>query len=177
MFKCACSRRLHLPFHYHRERERKYRAFAGLRLDANSSAVYLDDALGDCESQASAALLTRDGIVGLLELLKQLCLVGCGNTRAGVVNRYMERAIVRFGLDGHFTGISEFDGIADEVDQHLRQAAAVTVPWRQFGSKLKLERELLIGRQRLQRAADRLGNVLNAVIGEFEHQLSGLDLG
>ena len=31
--------------------------------------------------------------------------------------------------------------------------------------------------ERLQRAADGLGNVLNAVIGEFENELAGLDLG
>ena len=48
---------------------------------------------------------------------------------------------------------------------------------RQFGSKLDLEGELLVGRQWLQRAADGLGNVLNGVIGEFEHELTGLDLG
>src|SRR5215471_7363365 len=48
---------------------------------------------------------------------------------------------------------------------------------RQFGSKLELERELFVGRQRLQRTAHGLGDVLNAVIGKFENQLAGLDLG
>src|SRR6516164_2246491 len=46
----------------------------------------------------------------------------------------------------------------------------------QFRSHLDLEREFLIGCQRLQRAAHRLGNVLDAVIRQFEHQLAGLDL-
>ena len=40
-----------------------------------------------------------------------------------------------------------------------------------------LERELFVGCQRLQRAANRLGNVLNAVIGKFEDKLAGLNLG
>ena len=39
----------------------------------------------------------------------------------------MECAIVRLGLDGHFAGIGELDGVANEIDQHLGQAAAVTV--------------------------------------------------
>ena len=39
----------------------------------------------------------------------------------------MERAIVSFGLDGDFAGIGELDRIADEIDQDLGQAAAVTV--------------------------------------------------
>src|SRR5215471_5025484 len=89
----------------------------------------------------------------------------------------MECAVVCFGFDGDFAGIGELNGVADEIDQDLRQAAAVTVPWRQFAGKLKLECELLVSRERLQRAADSLGDVLNTVIGEFEHELTGLDLG
>src|SRR6516165_4438246 len=89
----------------------------------------------------------------------------------------MERAVVSFGLNGDFASIGELDGVADEIDQNLRQAAAISMTRRQFGSKLELERELLVGRQRLQRAADGLGNVLNAVIGKLENQLAGLDLG
>ena len=68
-------------------------------------------------------------------------------------------------------------GFGDEVNQHLRQAAAVAAARWQFGGHLHLERELLVGRQRLQRAADGLGNVLNGIIGQFEHKLTGLDLG
>ena len=40
-----------------------------------------------------------------------------------------------------------------------------------------LEREFFIGCKRLKRTADGLGNVLNRVIGEFEDELAGLDLG
>src|SRR6516164_9681247 len=89
----------------------------------------------------------------------------------------MERAVISFGLNGDLASIGELDGITDEIDQHLRQAATVTVPWRQFAGKFKLERELLVRCQRLQRAANRLGNVLNTVIGEFKHKLASLDLG
>src|SRR6516164_1067358 len=89
----------------------------------------------------------------------------------------MERAVVRFGLYGDFARIGELNGIADEIDQNLRQAAAVTVARRQVRSQLELERELFVGRQRLKRAADRLGNVLNRVIGQFEDELTGFDLG
>src|SRR5262249_15477392 len=56
-------------------------------------------------------------------------------------------------------------------------AAAVTVARRQVGRKLELERELFVGCQRLQRAANGLGNVLNAVIRKFEFKLTSLDLG
>src|SRR6516164_1538057 len=89
----------------------------------------------------------------------------------------MERAVVSFRLDGDLASIGELDGVADQIDQDLGQAAAVAVPWRQFAGKLKLECELLIGRQRLQRAANSLRNILDAVVGQFEHELAGLDLG
>src|SRR6516164_9403795 len=89
----------------------------------------------------------------------------------------MERAVVRFGLYGDFARIGELNGVADKIDQNLGQATAVTVARRQVRSQLELEGELFVGRQWLKCAADGLGNVLNAVIGEFEHQLTGLDLG
>src|SRR6516225_9298516 len=89
----------------------------------------------------------------------------------------MERAILRIRFDGHFACVGELNRIADEVDQDLRQAPSVAAARRQIGSKLELKRELLVGRQRLQRAANRLGNVLNGIIGQFEHKLACLDLG
>ena len=39
----------------------------------------------------------------------------------------MECAIIRFSLDGHFACIGELDRVADEIDQDLRQTAAVAV--------------------------------------------------
>jgi hypothetical protein len=63
---------------------------ACLRLDPDLAAVHLDDALRYGEPQASAALLLGNGIVGLLELLKQLGLIGRRNAGPGVVDRYME---------------------------------------------------------------------------------------
>src|SRR5215471_12969042 len=126
--------------------------------------MHLDNALRYSQSQAGAAFLARDRIVGLLKLLKQLGLIGSGDARAGVANRYMECAIVRLGLDGDFAGIGELDGVADEIDQDLRQAAAVAVARRQLRSDLDFECELFVGRQRLQRAADSLSNILDAVI-------------
>src|SRR5262249_51991106 len=80
-------------------------------------------------------------------------------------------------FDGDFASIGELDGVADQIDQHLRQAAAVAMTRWQVGSHLNLESELLVGRQWLQRAANGLGDVLDRIIGEFEYELPGLDLG
>src|SRR5262249_46826736 len=52
-------------------------------------------------------------------------------------------------------------------------------PWPggKSGASSSLNASLFVGRQRLQCAADGLGDVLNAVIGKLENQLAGLDLG
>jgi hypothetical protein len=76
-----------LPLDDNRKRESKSRASARLRLDPDLAAMHLDDALRYGEPQAGAALLTGDGIVGLLELLKQLGLIGSGYAGAGVTDR------------------------------------------------------------------------------------------
>src|SRR5215472_9549578 len=46
-----------------------------------------------------------------------------------------------------------------------------------MGSYLHFEPELLVGSQRLKRAANGLRDILNGIIGEFEDELAGLDLG
>src|SRR6516164_8632834 len=88
----------------------------------------------------------------------------------------MKRPVVRFGLDGNFARISELDGVANKIDQNLSQSSAVTMAWWQFRGHLDFEGQLFVSRQRLQRAANGLGNVLNAVIRKFEFELTGLDL-
>jgi hypothetical protein len=139
--------------------------------------VHLDNPLRYCQSQSGTPLLAGDGVVRLLELLKQLGLIGGGDARTGIANRDIERSVVRFGLDDHFAGVGELDGVADQIDQHLRQAPAVAVPRWQFRGQIELEREFLVDRQRLERAADGLSNILNRIGGEFECELAGLDLG
>src|SRR6516164_11301176 len=92
----ASSCGLNLPLNDDRQRERKSRALARLRLDPNPSAVHLNDALRYGKPQASATLLAGDRIVGLLELLKQIGLIGDGDAGAGVADRYIECAVIRF---------------------------------------------------------------------------------
>src|SRR5215470_5009362 len=110
--------------------DRKRRTLARLR---HGGRIWVES-LRYGESQAGAALLAGDGVVGLLKLLKQLGLVGCGDARASIADRHMERAIVRFSLDGNFAGIGELNRVADEIDQDLGQAAAVTVARAQLRS-------------------------------------------
>ena len=121
--------------------------------------------------------LLGDRIVGLLELLEQLGLVGRRNARAGVAHRNVERAVGGGDLDRHFAGIGELDRVADQIEQNLRQAALVAAARRQVGRHIDLEGELLLRRQRLDRAVDVLDDILERVVGERKRELAGLDLG
>src|SRR5262245_15882142 len=89
----------------------------------------------------------------------------------------MKRAVVCLSPNSHLAGVRELDGVANEIDQDLRQTPSVTAARGQLRCHLDFECELFVGCQRLKRAADSLSNVLNGVIGQFEHQLPGLDLG
>ena len=40
---------------------------------------------------------------------------------AGVAHRQLERTVVGVSLDRHLAGVRELDGVADEVEQDLRQ--------------------------------------------------------
>ena len=72
--------------------------------------------------------------------------------------------------------IGELDRVADEIEQHLGEAALVAVRRRQVGRHLDLERELLLGGERLDRAEHAVHHVLDRIVGERERELAGLDL-
>src|SRR5215472_16691031 len=84
----SCS--LHLSLDDDRKRECKSRALAGPRLHPNLAAMHLDDALRYSEPQAGATFLARDRIVGLLKLLKQLGLIGGGDTGSRIPHRHLK---------------------------------------------------------------------------------------
>jgi hypothetical protein len=88
---------LHLLLNVHRQCECEGRTVARLRLHPDSASVHFDNALA--EPKAGAALLARDRVVGLLELLKQLGLIGCLRTRraAGVVLQYSSDRHASYG--------------------------------------------------------------------------------
>ena len=47
------------------------------------------------------------------------------------MNGNVERAVSRCGLDCHLAGVGELDGVSDEVEKDLRQAAFVAMACRQ----------------------------------------------
>src|SRR5262249_11790119 len=93
--------------------------FAGRPLDPDAPAVHLDGLLGDREPEAGAALCFGTGTVDLVELFKDAHLLGFGDARPRVRHADGEVTIDRLCRYTHFSSIREFDGVADEVEEHL----------------------------------------------------------
>src|ERR1700730_432799 len=108
------------------------RALAQYLLDRDRSALHLDHALRNRKAEASAALIARIGIVDLLKLAKDPFLIGVGNARPRVAHGQHELAFVYNTADLDLTLIGEFDGIPDQVKEHLRDAARVAMRHRQL---------------------------------------------
>ena len=81
------------------------------------------------------------------------------------------------GHDAHLARVGELDGVADEVEQHLRQALLVAEAMRQALGDVRLERELLGLGQRLGRHPHCLDHAAERILGEVQAELAGLDLG
>src|SRR3984893_11607817 len=130
-----------------RQYDPERRALAQYRLDRDRSALHLDHALRDRQTQAGPALLARIGIVDLLELAKNPFLIRIGYARPGVAHGQHELAFVYNTADLDLTLIGEFDGIPDQVEEHLRDAARVAMRHRQLILHCGSEFEPLRGRQ------------------------------
>src|SRR5262245_52377281 len=86
-------------------------------------------------------------------------------------------AVPRARGDAHLAGIGELDGVADEVEQHLREALLVTEANRERLVHGRRERQLLVLRKRFGGRAHRLNHALDRVFGYVQGELAGLDLG
>src|SRR5262245_46562166 len=104
----------------------KRRSFARRRHHPDAAAMHLDDLLGDGEPEARAALRLGHRAVDLMELLEDPILLIKRYTRAGVRYRDGEMAVPRGSGDAHLAGVGELDGVAHEIEHHLREALLVT---------------------------------------------------
>src|SRR5271165_968400 len=103
------------------------RALAEHGLDRNRPALKFDHSPRNRETQPGAAFLARIRIVDLLKLAKDPLLIGIGNARPGVAHSQSELAIGDRGADLDLARVGEFDRIADEVQQYLRDAAGIAM--------------------------------------------------
>ena len=164
----------------------KRAAFAGLALDADLAAHQLDQLLADGQAEAGAAVPARGGAVGLREALEDAACLLRRDADAGVGDRRSAgsarpRSVSRRAVDAthDLAALGELDGVADEVDQHLAQAAGIADAARRAR---RARREQASSRPFCWARAARsrpalLDDVAEVEIDALELELAGLDLG
>src|SRR5262245_37047904 len=97
--------------------------------------------------------------------------------RAGVCYRDSETAVPRARSDAHLAGVGELDGVAHEVEQHLRKALFVSeANWKRLVHGRRQRNPLVLG-ERLGGRAHGLDHTLDGVFGHVQGELAGFDLG
>src|SRR5262249_28522236 len=101
------------------------RALAQYGLHPDAAAVHFDDLLGNGEAKASTAFGLRIRVIDLMELLENARPLLFRDSRAGVHDADREVSIDSLGGDADLTGIGELDCVANEIEQHLREALLI----------------------------------------------------
>src|SRR5262249_10063115 len=158
---CACSWRPLLKLSAGRQLHLEGRALAERRLHPNAAAVHFDDLLGDGEAKAGAALGLGVRAVDLMELVEDPVLLIKRYAGTGVGYRDGETGVPGARGDAPFADVGELDGVANEVEQHLREALFVSeANWERLVNGRR-KRELLVLGERLGGRAHRLNHALD----------------
>ena len=158
-------------------------AVAGLGFDADAPAHEVDDALGDRQAQAGAAVEAGGGGVGLAEGLEQARLRTGGDADAGVAD-FEAQLVLGGGLadaaHGHRyrAALGELHRVRHQVAQHLAQAHRIAAH-RQAHRRVDGEdhpQPLALGRafHQLEHAVEQLAQV---EAGGFQLEPVGFELG
>src|SRR5205823_5120285 len=159
------------------KREDEPAAVSGPAFDPEAASVQFDEALRECESE-SGPLALLDADVRLLELLEDPFPVVYGDTGPGVRHRDKHLSVLTRRRDDDASAPRrELDGVREQVEDDLPDAALVTVDEIDVGPELEREAHAVLRRPlphhhhaALQSLAEREGR-------DFELDLSGLDLG
>src|SRR5262245_16517325 len=87
--------------------------------------MHFDDLLGDGEPEAGATLCLGKGAVDLMKLLKDALLLLLGDARSRVRHADTEVTVDHLGSHAYFADVRELNGVADEIEQHLREALLI----------------------------------------------------
>ena len=90
----------------------------------------LDQAGGNRQAQAGAAIFAPGGTIRLREGLEDHLLLFLGNADAGVPNGEVQRKslaglLLDLDLQNHFAAVGELDGIAQQIHDHLPQPRGI----------------------------------------------------
>mmetsp|Transcript_23833 Transcript_23833/g.61891 ORF Transcript_23833/g.61891 Transcript_23833/m.61891 type:complete len:265 (+) Transcript_23833:4351-5145(+) len=155
---------------------------AGVAVDADVAVHHAHQLLANGEPQAGAAKAACGARLRLREAVEQFGLCGLRDTNAAV--RHLDQeADLAFRLDGvllaaddDLAGLGELDGVGEQVEQNLLDAAAVAA---QKGVDLRVDvaddLQLLLGRDHHHRVERLLHRCRDVEVGALQVQLSRFD--
>ena len=152
-------------------------------VDGDGAAHFLDQALGDDQAEAGAAVLAGYRGVGLGKGLEELRLLFRRHADTGVRDAELQHRLVRavlqaIDMHGDATLFGELDGIADQVDQHLRQAQRIAPQAvRHVRGHLVFEDQLLFLRLGAQQVGQVVEDFVEIEILLLQLQAAGIDPG
>jgi hypothetical protein len=129
------------------------------------------------EPQSGATLLPRDAVVDLLKIFKNTVVVRCRNARTCIPHRDGKMVAYCAGMHFHRAGVSELDGVADDIQQHLGQTPLISITDRKIRRDDSFEFNAFGLSQDAGRGNDRFHKPLQRVLIEGQAELAGFDLG
>ena len=166
------------------ELEAEAGSLADPAIDADGSTHHLHQSLADGEPEPAAALAARGRTIDLSERLKKPLPIGLGDAFAGIADAEAQSDASIVPADAvddepHRTGIGEFEGVAAQVDQHLRQAQRIAVQPHllQQGGDLGIQAQALVLRLDAEHAHDPIHDIAEPEVAALQRDLFGLDLG
>ena len=137
-------------------------------LDADCSAMHLDDTLGNRKAEARAALLPRAAVVDLLEFLENAGLMFGRDAGTGIAHHDFEMPVPGAGGNVDRSGFSELDGIAGQIEENLGQAALIAASERQSLGDSRCQLQTFCPRQGLGCGRDRPDDLADSIVIELK---------
>lgn len=158
-------------------------AFTGFTFEPDTAVHEFDEAFGDGEAEAGAAVFTGGGHIGLGEGLEEACGLFRGHADTGVGDGEFQLdtgfgCLEEFGGDADLAVFRELDGIVDEVGDDLAEAEGVAaevlgdIGW-DFDEELEAFFVGFLGGDR----GDRVDDLVELEVDIFDIEFTGFDFG
>src|SRR6202022_4654274 len=152
-------------------------ALAGRALHPDPSAVHLYQPARDRETQAGPLILPADAALALLKALEDSLGIFRRDADTSIPDTDHQLRSLALGRDAHATGLCEFDGVAQQVQQDLLELWSVGKDASDLGRDVGGQLELLVLGQRAH-ALDALRNQrLDLDLAAVELRFARLELG
>ena len=107
--------------------------------------MQLNNPLGDGQTEASAALLFRNGAIYLMKFLKNTPPFSVRDSRSRVRNSNCEGTVHLGDGNANLSGVRELYGVTNQIEKHLGNATFIALTDGEIVRHFNFEREVLGG--------------------------------